>query len=415
LADFRADLQARQNTAKHVRMTGNQIADLAAGFQAQRIGDLRPAAILQAINAKRQQGASLRTCNAYLRSIKSFTRWLWRERRTADDALAGMTGYNDQTDRRHVRREVWAAELTYLLQHVEQDQRAGFNLAGPDRAILYRVALGTGFRANELRTLTVASFALDGDPPAITVRAAYSKRRRDDAQPIRPDLAELLRPWLAGRPAAEAVFGALPGGTARMLRADLKAARAAWLAEAMDDVQEHARRLQSDFLRYRDSDGRVADFHAMRHTYISGIVAGGATVKTAQELARHCSPTLTIGRYAHARLHDLTGALDALPDLDPQAKGQPDAAPLRATGTTGHTPGNGPVGPPQISPQLSRETGLRGAKGCEQPESGGLNPPRPNLLPIAGLSDPVRGAADGSKERRRWESNPRWRICNPLP
>jgi len=70
-------------------------------------------------------------------------------------------------------------------------------MLGPDRAMAYRVALGTGFRAKELRSLTPASFDLDADPPTVTVTAGYSKRRRQDVQPIRPDLAELLRPWLA--------------------------------------------------------------------------------------------------------------------------------------------------------------------------------------------------------------------------
>src|ERR671919_606257 len=37
-------------------------------------------------------------------------------------------------------------------------------------------------------------------PPKSTVWR-YSKRRREDAQPIRPDLADALRPWLAGREA----------------------------------------------------------------------------------------------------------------------------------------------------------------------------------------------------------------------
>ena len=52
----------------------------------------------------------------------------------------------------------------------------------------------------------------------------------------------------------------------------------------------------------------------------------------AQELARHSTPTLTIGRYAHARLHDLTAALDSLPDLamPPETKITPQAV---ATGT----------------------------------------------------------------------------------
>jgi len=82
---------------------------------------------------------------------------------------------------------------------------------------------------------------------------------------------------------------------------------------------------------------RVADFHATRHTYISGIVAGGASVKTAQELARHSTPTLTIGRYAHTRLLDLRGALDGLPGGDLPEGPEAEADALRATGTTDAT------------------------------------------------------------------------------
>jgi integrase len=88
-------------------------------------------------------------------------------------------------------------EMAYLLRTVESYTTAMHNMPGPDRAMAYRVALGTGFRAKELRSLTPASFDLDADPPTVTVTAGYSKRRRLDVQPIRPDLAELLRPWLA--------------------------------------------------------------------------------------------------------------------------------------------------------------------------------------------------------------------------
>ncbi len=80
---------------------------------------------------------------------------------------------------------------------------------------------------------------------------------------------------------------------------------------------EREARQRSDFLAYEDTAGQVADFHATRHTYVSAIVAGGASVKTAQELARHSTPALTIGRYSHTRLHDLTAALESLPSLTP--------------------------------------------------------------------------------------------------
>ena len=53
-----------------------------------------------------------------------------------------------------------------------------------------------------------------------------------------------------------------------MLRADLDAARCAWIdASSSDD--ERADRERSDTLVYRDARGRVADFHALRHTFIS--------------------------------------------------------------------------------------------------------------------------------------------------
>jgi len=65
-------------------------------------------------------------------------------------------------------------------------------------------------------------------------------------------------------------------------------------------------------------------------------VAGGASVKVAQELARHSTPTLTIGRYSHTRLHDLAAALDSLPGFE-AATPLPQRKTMAATGTDGPT------------------------------------------------------------------------------
>ena len=131
----------------------------------------------------------------------------------------------------------------------------------------------------------------------------------------------------------EKPFAKLPQATARMLRDDLDEARRRWLDEAETDAQR-AEREQSDFLRHTDAAGRVADFHGLRHAYISAIVAGGASIRTAQELARHSTPVLTIGRYSHARLHDIQGALEALPDLQSHESVKENQA-TAATGTDG--------------------------------------------------------------------------------
>jgi len=74
----------------------------------------------------------------------------------------------------------------------------------------------------------------------------------------------------------------------------------------------------------------VADFHALRHTYVSRLERSSANTKVTQELARHSTPTLTLGRYAHIELLDQKKVLDALPSLE-HAPIRQDAA--RATST----------------------------------------------------------------------------------
>jgi len=396
VTDFRAFMAAKGNTAAHVHQACRQIERVIADCHAVQANDLTGAAVLGVIGALRDGGTSLRTCNSYLRSIKTFTRWLWREKRTPDDPLAGLSQYNEATDRRHVRRELTPDESAYLLAHVERNGGENYRLSGPVRAMAYRVALGTGFRVKELRTLTPASFDLQADPPTVTVAAAYSKRRRRDVQPIRCDLADLLQSRLADRPRDEPLFR-LPHNTSKMFQRDLAAARAAWIAEATTDT-ERQRRDGSDFLRYADADGRVADFHAQRHTYISGIVATGASVKTAQELARHSTPVLTIGRYSHARLHDLTGALEALPDLRAEP---PLDATQAATGTDGK--GLTEISLPANRQQLPGKTAQNGAKRGESDPSRNDNAACRKVLVLNTLGDKRQDVAkwSGAGSNRR--------------
>lgn len=49
-----------------------------------------------------------------------------------------------------------------------------------------------------------------------------------------------------------------------MLRNDMRAARAAWIAEVKDDAKEKERREKTDFFCYESAAGEVADFHATR-------------------------------------------------------------------------------------------------------------------------------------------------------
>ena len=138
----------------------------------------------------------------------------------------------------------------------------------------------------------------------------------------------MLRLWLPHKPVKTPVFNT-PDKLPPMVRADLRRARASWIKAAGDPAQRRER-CRSDFLAYIDDDGRVVDFHALRATYITMLVKSGASVKEAQELARHSDPKLTMNVYTKLGIHDLAGALDRLPGLSPS---QPDRSVLRATGT----------------------------------------------------------------------------------
>lgn len=279
LANYKASLVARENTQRYCDETENRIRKVLTLCKAAYPKDLTASAVEQAIRSLRDGGSSLRTCNAYQRDVKSFAAWLVADKRLRANPLVSLKAYNAATDRRYVRRALSDEELVWLIRAAENSTRHEFSLKSADRAMLYRVALGTGFRADELRSLTPKSFELAGERPTVTVAAAYSKRREEDVQPISRDLADQLHPWLSKKTAGERVFGRLPKASARMLRCDLAAARKAWLDEAGDDAKERQRREESDFLCLRNHAGEIADFHATRHTYISQLVDSGATVK----------------------------------------------------------------------------------------------------------------------------------------
>ncbi len=92
-----------------------------------------------------------------------------------------------------------------------------------------------------------------------------------------------------------------------------------------------------------------ADFHSLRHSYLTLGGRSGIDLRTLQELAGHSKPELT-ARYSHRRLYDPAGAVDKLPNLVPidGPNAGTSEVPLRMTGTDGPILVNGiaPGAPP---------------------------------------------------------------------
>ncbi len=407
VADWKASLSAQSVTQKQVALLLTRVEALLVAVKAERLGDLSASAIQNAIGELRDGGKSLQTCQHYLRAIKQFSRWLRRDGRAPDDVLAHLTGYNASTDHRYERRPLNADEVRLLIDTAE-DGPPWRGMSGADRAMLYRAAVGTGYRAAELRSLLPVSFHLDADPPTVALQAAHSKRRRDDMQPIRPDLAELVRPWLADKPPGRPVFANMPEKTALMIRADLRRAKARWIRGTADRGERRERR-RSDFLAVVDDAGRLVDFHALRTTYITLLVKGGASVKVAQELARHSDPKLTMNIYSKLGIHDLAGALECLPGA---GSGAPERERMRATGTD-DARAEATTSPRLYPQQLERESKRPRATPCDDGTPGGTLASKRKTPMIAESSEPVRHRASECHSDATVAQLAEQRFCKP--
>ena len=335
LAAFLADAKARGVSKTQLHMLAQRIRDVLSKAGTIWLRDLSAARVQAAIAAlgqpseERPKGLSKQSLSHYSKALRQFSRWLHRERRTAEDVLIGLKTYNAETDKRHERRGFTADEMAALLDFTAQAP-ARWGMSGPTRTAAYRLAFASGLRRNEIRTLTRTSFDLDAVPPTVTVEAGYSKHRRQDVQPLPADVAEVLARFLADADAAKPF--PLPDKTGRMLHQDMAEARQAWLRDSADAEQCY-HRFGSDFLLPRDSRGLVLDFHSFRHGYVTAICRANVSPRVMMELARHSDPRLTMKRYSRVAVSDAAAALDCLPKLTGANGKDSQTVPVRMTGT----------------------------------------------------------------------------------
>jgi hypothetical protein len=153
----------------------------------------------------------------------------------------------------------------------------------------------------------------DGPPSAAPAKQGQGAKNRQAATlPLRTETAADLRAFLADKLPTARTF-AMPriDKLASMFRADLADAG----------------------IPYIDDAGRVADFHALRVTFVTLLAAEGVPVRTLQSLARHSTPELTMNAYARTLHGSEADAINRLPVFS-----GPSRDSLRATGTDSATP-----------------------------------------------------------------------------
>jgi len=231
---------------------------------------------------RRKQKKTAKTLNEYLASARHFLGWLERAEKIERNRLKSVEKIENHTP------TVQRRALSY------EDAQRLLDVAGPRRTV-YLIALTTGLRRSELRQLEWQDVRLDGASPVLALRAATTKNRRNQLQPLTKEAVEALREF---RPAeASPRDKVFPASVPKMprFRKDLEAAG----------------------IPYRDEIGRQVDLHALRKSFNTLVIASGASLRVAQELMRHSDPKLTAGTYTDAGHLPISEAVRALPSFGP--------------------------------------------------------------------------------------------------
>ena len=303
IADWKADMEARSVTAKHVGLASNRVTRLMKSAGCEYYKDIAPENIQAALGKYRADGKSAKTLNDILASAKQFCYWMRANKRAQENPIDSMKAVNTKVDRRHDRRALTDDELIKLFDAAERGKTVQY-VEGFERSLIYRFAALTGLRANEISTLRVYCFDFS-EHPTVTVEAAFSKHRKKDTVPLPFEIIPRLQALIADKKSDDIAFR-MPKKTVKALRYDLKAAG----------------------IEYETREG-FADFHALRHTFISRLIRSGVNPKTVQTLARHHDAALTLNRYTHIQSIDQREAQEALPSLEMK----PLATVAEATGT----------------------------------------------------------------------------------
>lgn len=228
-----------------------------------------------------------RTVAAHLSAIRSFFKWCELEGVVDEDAAAAL-----QTPKipRNLPKTVTASEMESLLAAPDLTTAEGLR----DSAML-ELLYATGARISELSRLDVAS--VDIRERAVRLFGKGSKER---IVPVyRRALTAVTRYLEKGRPALLAAAGraGAPSGGEPLF------------------VSSRGNRMDAAAMRYRfhalcRSVGIPADVtpHVMRHTFATDLLAGGADLRSVQELLGHSSLSTT-QLYTHLTPERLKSAM----------------------------------------------------------------------------------------------------------
>jgi integrase len=313
LQQYRRHLKSKGREKDYINTTIPRVRILLERGEITRASHITVSAVNASIESLAANGPGGRklsdqTLKHYATAIKQFVSFMMKPPHKIFEVnpLVGLDGR--RVDKKvRTRRAPTPLELSILLKHVEKLPIGQFDMKGADRAMVYAYAIATGLRVGELRE--VKRGWVDLNKGVIAVPGEHTKNGEPAYQPLPGWLIERSKGWLEGKDAGTPLWPNMPNDLAIGLRADQTSARKAWIDASVTE-SERAERVKSSLLLYKTGEGYF-DMHALRHAYVTRVVASGATVKTAQSLARHSDAALTIGLYSHVEAEGLRPQVDA--------------------------------------------------------------------------------------------------------
>lgn len=268
------------------------------------LATLRPADIRAFLAARSAAGAGNATRARQLASVRGFLRWLAQTHGQSAAALAGLRGPRLRPPVPRALSAPQAKDVAAGVGAVHDPARAQSPAMQAARDVaLFTLLYGCGLRLSEALGLSVQDAPRPGGTEALRVLGKGGKQRVVPVLPaVRQAVAEYL-PWREGAGPDEPLF---------------IGARGARLDPAV---------AQKALREYRRLAGlpEHATPHALRHSFATHLLGGGADLRAIQELLGHASLSTT-QRYT---------AVDAQGLLATWAKAHPHAAaaPAAAAGT----------------------------------------------------------------------------------
>lgn len=278
---------------------GRDLSDL-LGFLTHHLGRepdlvdlaaLRPADLRSFLAHRAAAGAGNATRARQLAAVRGFLRWLARRQGTAPAPLAGLRGPRLRPPVPRALTETQARAVAGDIGDAQDDPA----LAARDVA-LFTLLYGAGLRIGEALALDIRDAPRAGG--SLRVRGKGDKTR---LVPVLPAVAEAVALYLRHRPGAPPDAPLFLG--ARGGRLDSAVARRA-------------------VRTYRRLAGlpETATPHALRHSFATHLLGGGADLRVIQELLGHASLSTT-QRYAAV---DAASLLDTWQRAHPRAGGPPE-------------------------------------------------------------------------------------------